>query len=297
MKGKILLSNSGRFDVCDTDTGTVYPGCIARGSFRRDTGKLLAGDNVSFEESGDSYVITETMPRKNSLIRPPLANLDILFIVVAAAAPDPFPFYTDKLTVIAEHHHIRPVVIITKSELAPEMAMQLSRAYKQCGYDAFALSVHTNTGTEALRTFLETEARGQTAAFCGASGVGKSSLLNFLYPDLHCETGSLSARIERGKNTTRLTRLYPLSENTYLADTPGFSMLEIDRFGDFDEKTLPELFPEFRPHIGACRYTKCTHTKEEGCAILGAVKAGEIPSGRHDSYLELYSLLKNKKKY
>lgn len=296
MKGKILLSNSGRFDVCGDD-GTVYPGCKARGVFRRDTGKLLAGDDVVFEESGDSCVITEAMPRKNSLIRPPLANLDILFIVAAAAAPAPFLFYTDKLTVIAEYHHIRPVMIITKSELSPETAEVMCRGYRQCGYDAFSLSVHAGTGTEELRAFLETSARGQTAAFCGASGVGKSSLLNFLYPDLHCETGDLSARIERGKNTTRLTRLYPMGENTYLADTPGFSMLEIDRFGDFDEKTLPELFPEFRPHIGHCRYTKCTHTKEEGCAILDAVKDGGIPMHRHDSYLELYNLLKSKKKY
>ena len=141
---------------------------------------------------------------------------------------------------------------------------------------------------------------GKIAAFAGASGVGKSTLLNRLFPELHLETGEISHRIERGKNTTRQVSLYPLSNEEdcgYLADTPGFTMLDFERFDFFDKEALPQTFREFVPYIGECRYTKCSHTKEEGCAILAAVKNGKIPPSRHQSFLSLYEVLKKKTKW
>ncbi len=286
-----------------------------RGSLHR-KGALLVGDIVeisyddtSFSKSGDAVIpsadgtgisVDKICTRSCALIRPPMANLDVIFVTVAAAAPDPVPETVDKLIAIAEHNNIEPVPVITKSELNLSYAEELKMLYTNAGFDAFCVGEGIEGDAEALRTYIETRLDGKIAAFSGASGVGKSTFLNRLFPSLGLETGEISRRIERGKNTTRHVELYPLSEKPdcgFLADTPGFTMLDFERFDFFDKENLPLTFREFLPYIGECRYTKCSHTVEEGCAIREAVKRGEIARSRHASFCALYDILKKKTKW
>lgn len=312
--GKVIRGVGGLFEVM-LDAGTTPlsgRGVFARakGNFRHAGLTPLPGDRVrlSFDDTavannesadasdGGGAVIAELLPRKNALIRPPMANLDILLITVAAAEPAPVPETVDKLISIAEFNDIAPVLIIGKCDLAPDTAEELKRVYELAGYPVFLLSATEGAGVDALRTYLACELVGKTAAFAGASGVGKSTLLGALFPDLKPETGEISRKISRGKHTTRRVQLYPLDgiENAHLADTPGFSMLDFVRFDFFTKEDLPLTMREFQPYLGECRYTKCTHTKDEGCAILDAMREGRIAQSRHQSYLAMYEALKNK---
>lgn len=286
-----------------------------RGALRR-RGELLVGDvvRVSYLDAsftvqdkevipspdGTGIAIDEILERRNELIRPPMSNLDVLFVTVAAASPDPILLTVDKLISIAEHNGIEPVLVITKSDLAPTYAEQLASLYRTAGFATFLSGKGMEDGQRALKQYIDEQLVGRIAAFSGASGVGKSTLLNALFPTLQLETGEISRRIERGKNTTRSVELYPLADGDgcgYLADTPGFTMLDFERFDFFEKEDLPATFREFAPYIGACRYTKCSHTKEQGCAILEAVARGEIVRSRHDSFLSLYEVLKKKTKW
>ncbi len=284
--------------------------CSASGSFRHNHIKPLVGDNVEviytdhslevMDTKNNDIRISDILEHKNELIRPPMANLDVMFISMAAASPAPVLPTIDKLICIAEHNDIEPVIIIGKCDLAPEYAKELQEIYQKAGYDAFVLSAKTGEGVESIREFVSTHLDGKTAAFAGASGIGKSTLLNALFPELSLTTNTISVKIQRGRHTTRHVELYPISdkENTgYIADTPGFSLLDFERFNFFDKEDLAYNMREFRDYIGECRYTKCSHTKEEGCAILEAVKNGEISKSRHDSFLEIYAALKNKNKW
>ena len=241
-------------------------------------------------------MIAGILPRKNALIRPPVANLDLLLIAMAAADPAPMPETADKLISIAEFNGIEPVLVIGKSDLAPQTAEELRRVYELAGLPVFLLSAREGEGVDALRAYLFAQMQNKVAAFAGASGVGKSTLLNALFPSLSLATGEISRKIARGRHTTRRVQLYPLdgAENAYIADTPGFSMLDFIRFDFFKKEDLPLTMREFAPYLGLCRYTKCTHTKEEGCAILAAVREGKIAASRHQSYLAMYEALKNK---
>ena len=284
--------------------------CSASGAFRHNHIKPLVGDNVELVYTEHSLVendaknkdirISDILERKNELIRPPMANLDVMFISMAAASPAPVLTTIDKLICIAEHNDIEPVIIIGKCDLAPEYAKELQAIYQKAGYQAFVLSAKTREGVDVIREFVNTNLNGKTSAFAGASGIGKSTLLNALFPNLSLTTNTISAKIQRGRHTTRHVELYPISdaENCgYIADTPGFSLLDFERFNFFDKEDLAYNMREFRDYIGMCRYTKCSHTKEEGCAILEAVKNGEISKSRHDSFLEIYAALKNKNKW
>ena len=289
--------------------------CRARGKFRHTGTPPLVGDRVEItynertlntldaEDSDDSateIMISKILDRKNSLIRPPLANLDVLFIAMASAAPAPLLPTVDKLILIAEFNGIEPVIIIGKNELDPENAERIAHIYRRAGFEVFLLSALTGDGVDAVRAYVEENLTGKIAAFSGASGVGKSSLLNRLFPHIHLETGEISQKIERGKNTTRHVELFTFpcrDGDGYLADTPGFSMLDFERFDFFDKEDLPLCMREFRPLIGHCRYTKCSHTKEDGCAILEAMREGQIAPSRHASYVEIYNTLKQKKKW
>ncbi|MBQ9796510.1 MAG: ribosome small subunit-dependent GTPase A [Clostridia bacterium] len=320
--GRVINSNGGLFTVRLFSDASREPMPLdgmtvtgrGRGSLHR-KGALLVGDlvDVSYDhtafsltedgktvcaEDGTGLAIDRIRTRKNALIRPPMANLDILFVTLAAASPEPILETVDKLLCIAEHNGIEPVIVVTKSELSSAYAEELAGIYRLSGFEVFC--VGEGMDHDALRARVCAITNGKIAAFSGASGVGKSTLLNRLFPELHLETGEISRRIERGKNTTRQVSLYPLSnEETcgYLADTPGFTMLDFERFDFFDKEALPQTFREFVPYIGECRYTKCSHTKEEGCAILGAVKRGEIAPTRHQSFLSLYEVLKKKTKW
>jgi len=314
--GKILEGVGGRYTVEISAEGTEYHRslvpCAAKGVFRHENISPLPGDNVevllSVPESGAeqsiSAVITDIGDRKNALIRPPMANLDLLFVLFASANPEPMPDTIDKLLLIAEHHGITPVIVITKSELSPEKAAELEATYRLTPYPIFILSAVTGEGLREFRDFVYRTLPGKTAAFAGASGIGKSTLINALFPHLSLETAEISKKNQRGRHTTRKVTLFPLSdlesnstERTYLADTPGFSMLDFVHFDFFDLEDLPFTFPEFREHLGTCRYTQCTHLKEDGCAIIAARDDGRIAKSRHDSYVSLYEILKKKHKW
>ncbi len=308
-KGKIIKGVGGLYTVRLAGGDTVA--CRARGSFRHDGITLLAGDNVliqpiSSEEQrggksdGGEWVISEILDRRNSLIRPPLANLDYIFITMAAAHPTPILTTIDKLISIAEFNRIEPIVVITKRDIAPERAEELCGIYKSSGFEVFCVSSSEGDGVDALRRFIDENMADKTAAFAGASGVGKSTLMNALFPTLELSTSEISRKIERGRHTTRLVELFPISEDSdrgYIADTPGFSMLDFERFDFFSLDDLPLTVREFEQYIGQCKYTKCSHTKEEGCAIVEAVKRGDIQRSRHESFLEIYATLKAKKKW
>ncbi len=308
VKGKILKGVGGLYTV------RIFNGeaekqirCRARGAFRHSGMTPLPGDFVlvcydaqSADGDGEKYVIDEIVERRNALIRPPMANLDYLFVTMAAATPTPVLSTADKLICIAEHNKIEPVVVITKCELAPNKAREIYDIYKSCGFICFMLSSAEDIGIGEIDEFIRTSLPTRTAAFSGASGIGKSTLLNRLFPTLDLSVSEISRKTERGRHTTREVTVFPLSaeENcAYIADTPGFSMLDFKRFDFFECDELAYTMREFAPYIGKCRYTKCSHTKEDGCAVLEAVRNGSIPRSRHESFVELYDILKTKKKW
>lgn len=306
--GKIIKGVGGLYTVRLENDGTPLSGELAkakaRGSFRHDGITPLVGDNVSvvytdksLENFAGDVMISEIGERKNSLIRPPVANIDICLVSMAAASPDPIPETVDKLLSILEFNKIEPVVVIEKCELDPENAEKMRGIYALAGYDVFVLSCHTGEGVENIRKYIYEKIVGRTAAFAGASGVGKSTLMNTLFPSLVLATGDVSRKTERGRHTTRHVELYPVfgDGEGYIADTPGFSMLDFERFDFFTKEDLPLTMREFEPYIGKCRYTKCTHTKEDGCAVLEAVRDGKIARSRHDSFVSMYDVLKEKK--
>ncbi len=285
--------------------------CRVRGSFRHNGQKPTVGDNVtllvegsvcnnlqnSTDESGSGIVITKIEERKNSLIRPPLANIDYLFICIAAASPKPSLLMYDKLISIACFNKIEPVIVISKCDIDQDYAEELISIYLKTPHKCFMLNATDKESCSDLLNFIENEMCGKITAFAGASGVGKSTLLNTLFPNLALSTSGVSIKIERGRHTTRHVELFPLTdkENSgYIADTPGFSMLDFERFDFFTKEELPETFAEFIPFLGDCKYKKCTHTKEESCAILQAVSQGVISKSRHDSFLDMYNTLKHK---
>ncbi len=302
--GIVTGSNGGLFTVylTEDENGNEKSeiGARARGNLRK-KGSLLVGDKVRVTyqaekaPSGDGgdAMVEEILPRTSALIRPPMANLGVLFVTLAVAEPNPDLLTTDKLLCIAEHHSIEAKIVITKTDKSLENAKKLANIYRKAGYTVFEVDNKTGDGVDAVKNWINGNLNGRISAFSGASGVGKSTLLNRLFPDLNLETGDLSERISRGKNTTRLTKLYPV-ENGFLADTAGFTMLDFEHFDFFTLADLPETFPEFVPYIGKCRYRNCTHTKEEDCAIVQAVKSDTLPPSRHNTYKILYETLKKK---
>ena len=277
----------------------------AKGSLKRDEEKVLVGDLVKLridsEVQGGS-VISEVLPRKNELIRPPLANLDVLFIVFAAAKPAPVYETLDKLIAIAEHNSITPVCVITKADLNPTLAGEHAKIYGGIGIDCFITSSLSGEGTEALAEYVRATLGGRTAAFAGASGVGKSTLLNALFPTLELATAEISRKIERGRHTTRHVEIFEIPTDSgigYLADTPGFSLIDFARFDFFGIEDLSAAFREFSPYLDKCKYADCTHVGEGecDCAVVRAVKEGAISPSRHASYAAIREVLRAKKTY
>lgn len=293
--GRVLGCNGGLYSVdCHENT---YD-CFAKGTFRYEKLTPLAGDRVEFVLEDKTGYITDILPRKNQLIRPPMANLDKIFILCAAKNPAPSLLNIDKLTAIACNSDIEVEIVINKSELDPKTADEIKNIYSCCGYKTVVLSDSPNNPQAIVNQLMEDTVSG-VVAFVGASGVGKTTVINALYPDFSLQTGAISQKTGRGKHTTRQTRLHKIQgySDAYIADTPGFSLLDFERFFFFKKEELPYAFPEFSQFLGDCRYVKCTHTKEQGCAVLDAVQKGQIPLSRHQSYLNLYDSLKKQKEW
>ena len=305
--GKVVKGLGGLYDTRVEENGEVkIYSCRAKGILKRDEEKVLIGDNVKIlldDETPDGLVISEILERKNSLIRPPMANLDYLFIVFAAKKPAPVLETIDKLISIAVHNGIRPVIVVTKSDLDGDFADELGAIYNKIGIDTFITSSEDMSGVSSLAEYISHNVKnGLTAAFAGASGVGKSTLMNALFPNLALATAEISRKIERGRHTTRHVEIFDISSEAdtgFLADTPGFSLIDFARFDFFSLDDVFSTFPEFAPYVGECRYVDCAHVGEgeSECAIMRAVKAGEIPESRLESYRSIYRVLKEKKAY
>lgn len=292
-EGLIVSALGGFYYVLD-DTGEVRE-CRARGSFRRDGVSPFVGDRVIMLETEAGHgSVEKILPRKNLLTRPPVANVKRLVLVVSIVEPPPNILVLDKLIAIAEHKGIEPVLVITKTDLdSLSQSEGLWRLYKSAGFSAFCLSSETGQGVEELLSALSNGIN----CFCGNTGVGKSSLLNAIDPKLLIETGEISKKLGRGRHTTRHAELYHLKNGGYIADTPGFSAVELSRYETIFKGALQGCFREFAPYLERCRFSGCSHTCEAGCAVLEAVQNGKIAQSRHESYLSMYEDAKRIKEW
>ncbi len=305
--GKVVKGLGGLYEVrIDEGDSVSRLACRAKGVLKRDEEKVLIGDNVTVsidDSTPDGIVISHIEERKNSLIRPPLANLDFLFIVFAAAKPSPVIETVDKLIAIAVHNSITPVVVITKSDLQADIAEEYANIYRLVKIPTFVTSSEQGEGIAELSEYImKNVVNGKTSAFAGASGVGKSTLMNTLFPDLTLATAEISRKIERGRHTTRHVEIFDIekTQNTgFLADTPGFSLIDFARFDFFTLEELLPTFPELVPYVGKCRYADCAHVGEgeDECAVARAAAEGKIPKTRLESYRSIYRVLKDKNSY
>ena len=227
-------------------------------------------------------MVERILPRRNRFVRPAVANLDALVVFAANVNPVTEPFLIDRVAAIAGDQEVPVVLCINKCDLDP--ALDLAKIYMSAGFTVICASAQTGEGVEELRALL----RGKLTAFTGNSGVGKSSILNKLCPELALPTGEVSEKLGRGRHTTRHVELYNLGENTYVADTPGFSSFDTDQMEVILKENLQYAFPDFGSHIGTCQFRDCTHRKEPGCAVRAALDAGELEPTRYNSYLRLY---------
>jgi len=277
--GRILRSISGFYDV-RTDSGIVT--CRARGILRKEGNSPLTGDMVQITVERGKGMVEKILPRKNSFIRPAVANIDALVVFAANVNPVTEPYLIDRVAAIAGDQEVPVYLCVNKCDLDP--AQDLVRIYEKAGFAVICTSAETGEGVDALWRLIE----GKLTAFTGNSGVGKSSILNRLAPQLNLATGEVSEKLGRGRHTTRHVELYKLGENTYVADTPGFSSFDTDQMDVILKENLQYAFPDFGPFIGKCRFDDCSHRKEPGCAVREALEAGEIEKTRYDSYLRLY---------
>ena len=278
-EGRILRSLSGFYDV-QTVEGLIT--CRARGILRKEGNSPLTGDLVEISVEKGKGMVERILPRKNHFIRPAVANVDALVVFAANVNPITEPFLIDRVAAIAGDQNVPVYLCVNKCDLDP--AIDLVRIYEHAGFPVICTSAETGEGVEALRALLE----GKLTAFTGNSGVGKSSILNRLAPELKLETGAVSEKLGRGRHTTRHVELFPLGEDTYVADTPGFSSFDTDQMELILKENLQYAFPDFGSYIGKCRFDDCSHRKEPDCAVRAAVEAGAIEASRYESYLRLY---------
>ena len=277
--GRIIRSLSGFYEV-QTAEGTVT--CRARGSLRRIHQTPLTGDMVEISIERGKGMVEKILPRRNSFVRPAVANIDALVVFAANANPVTEPFLIDRVAAIAGDQEVPVYICVNKCDLDP--ALDLVRIYTKAGFPVIRASAETGAGVEELRSLIQ----GKLTAFTGNSGVGKSSILNRLCPSLALPTGEVSEKLGRGRHTTRHVELYSLGEDTFVADTPGFSSFDTDQMEVILKENLQYAFPDFGPYVGQCQFHDCTHRREPGCAVTAALAAGEIEPTRYDSYLRLY---------
>lgn len=277
--GRIIRSLSGFYEV-QTQSGTVT--CRGRGSLRRGNESPLTGDMVEISVEKGKGMVERILPRKNRFIRPAVANIDALVIFAANTNPVTEPFLIDRVAAIAGDREVSVILCVNKCDLDP--AVDLIRIYKNAGFQVIRASAETGEGVEELRQLI----RGKLTAFTGNSGVGKSSMLNALCPELDLPTGEVSEKLGRGRHTTRHVELYSLGEDTFVADTPGFSSFDTEQMDVLLKENLQYAFPDFGPYLGGCQFHDCSHRAEPNCAVRTAVEAGDIERSRYDSYLRLY---------
>ena len=277
--GRIIRSLSGFYDV-QTDKKLIT--CRARGILRKEGNFPLTGDMVEITGERRKGMVEKILPRKNSFIRPAVANMDALVVFAANVNPVTDPYLIDRVAAIAGDQEVPVYLCVNKCDLDP--AQDLVRIYEKAGFPVICTSAETGEGVEELRQLL----KGKLVAFTGNSGVGKSSILNRLSPELQLATGEVSEKLGRGRHTTHHVELYCLGEDTYVADTPGFSSFDTDQMDVILKENLQYAFPDFGKFIGKCRFDDCSHRKEPDCAVRMAFENGEIEKTRYDSYLKLY---------
>lgn len=283
-EGRIQKALSGFYYV---DTGREVLTCRARGKFRKEGVSPLVGDRVEVRELGNGEGFVEKiLPRRNEFARPAVANIDQLVVIASGAVPRTDPYLIDRVAAIAALKDCGVMVLLNKCDL--DCADALYAVYAAAGFPTLRVSAETGEGIEELKPLIA----GKLSAFTGNSGVGKSSILNALDPAFQLQVGDVSQALGRGRHTTRHVELFHLSCGADVVDSPGFSSFETDELNLELKHRLPETFVEFRPYLDQCRFVGCSHTKEKGCAVLEAVRAGKIQRSRHASYVRLYEELK-----
>ena len=284
MEGIVLSGVGGFYTVLDAGGNRHI--LRAQGKIRRQKTAPMAGDRVTFQpgEGSQHGWLNAILPRKNALIRPPVANIDALCVVVAAVSPEPDLALVDRMLMFARQNGMDALLAVNKCDTDIEAAKRISAQYSKCGAKVYCVSAMTGEGLGELAEAL----RGTVHAFSGQSGVGKSTLINRLY-GLNREVGALSERIERGKNTTRHCELIPLPDGGMTLDTPGFSLLDLTLC---DPLKLGEWMPEFAPYEGQCRFSPCAHVSEPGCAVRDAVQRGDIPHERWRRYCDAFEAMR-----
>lgn len=283
LQGRVLKNYNGYYYVNAEDY--IYT-CKVKGKMKQNRFSLVTGDMVSFEVgNGEEGMIKKVLPRKNFLLRPTIANLDLLVVTFACVTPDFSFLLADKLLALAELAKIPAILVLNKCDLADETLVQkICSVYQAIGYEVYCISACENKGIEELKKRLE----GCICAFGGPSGVGKSSTINAIDPTVSLQTGNVSEKIGRGKHTTRFSQLLPFDKG-YIADTPGFGNLLLE---ELDDKTLVHGFREFAEFEGGCRFSPCTHTHEPVCGVKQAVEQGDIADSRYQSYLDILQEIK-----
>lgn len=291
MKQGIIIENiSNIFKIiCENELYT----CDARGKLKKDDIKPVVGDKVNFEITKieeKTGVIEEILPRENYIKRPKIANINQIVLVISSKMPKPDLLMLDKQLAFAEYMNIKPVIVINKIDLAKEIAEEIKEQYKFTNYEIIETNAKENVGIYELRNAL----KSKISVFSGNSGVGKSTLLNDLFEDNLTLEGKISSKNKRGKNTTTTVKLYELEENTFIADSPGFSTFDIY---EIETTKLAEYFVEFKEYIENCEFVGCTHIKEENCGIKQALKENKISQNRYERYIKIYEELKDREEH
>lgn len=277
--GRIVRSISGFYDV-QTPEGLIT--CRGRGSLRRNQESPLTGDMVEISVEKGKGMVEKILPRKNRFVRPAVANIDALVVFAANVNPVTEPFLIDRVAAIAGDQNVEVYICINKCDLDP--AVDLTRIYRNAGFPVICTSAQTGEGVQELKALIQ----GKLTAFTGNTGVGKSSILNALCPELSLATGEVSEKLGRGRHTTRHVELYSLGEDTFVADTPGFSSFDTEQMDVILKENLQYAFSDFTPFLGSCQFHDCSHRAEPGCSVRQAVEDGKIERTRYDSYLRLY---------
>lgn len=277
--GRIIRSISGFYDVQTPDSVVT---CRGRGSLRKQQESPLTGDIVEITVENGKGMVEKILPRRNRFIRPAVANVDALVVFAANTNPVTEPFLIDRVAAIAGDQEVPVYILINKCDIDP--AVDLERIYRNAGFPVIVASAETGEGVAQLRDLIH----GKLTAFTGNTGVGKSSMLNKLCPQLKLATGEVSEKLGRGRHTTRHVELFALGEDTYVADTPGFASFDTEQMDIILKDNLQYAFGDFAPYIGKCRFHDCSHRAEPECAVRIAVEAGSLEKSRYDSYLRLY---------